>query len=931
KGRVRLKAGRRLYADSPGRIFAVDLAAAGADKPQVAWSAEMKETVGDMLAADGKLFVVTKEGGIHCFGPEKVEPETLETTREPLPVVEDDWTKRTAHVLRQTDPVPGYVVALGIDSGRLIEELIRQSDLHVIGVDRDAAKINRLRRKLDAAGLYGERVSLHVGDPASFDLPPYFARLVVVGESAAAGPAFVKRVFDSLRPYGGSACFVTSAEGHAALAKDVEGARLPGAEVRRTGDLTVLVRVGPLEGAGKWTHDNADAGRQTRSTDRVVKAPLGVLWFGGEAGGDIFRQGNYPAGPSPLVIDGRMILQGIHSLYAVDVYSGRILWKTPLAPPDNPASPTRDIGYLAGNARSFCYTQTLASDAFYIGWGGMCRVFDPATGKEIAAWKMPTDEANARWGNLLLVDDVLVSASCTPVDLQKLPVDEEKLSVHDLVRLTEWVDALQRIRALPTPAASKAAEGLDEQLGKLLGPQPLAEKFARYKTHAIAASMEFAERILAVDRKSGKLLWTYECTYGCQHNSALVAGGGKVFLVDAFPKATAALLQKRGKLPEDYAPKLVALDLKTGSLVWSTTEDVWGVGGLSYAPRHDLILQAGGTASRYRVTRKAEDGSLLWKKRMHCEAYGWYHPSIITDDVIMSYLGDVYDLKTGERKRIAHPLTGEEVPWTLFTRSHGCNHAVASENLVTLRVGNAAYVDLVNFSGTHSLGGFRSGCQNSLIVADGVLCAPRYSRCACSYPIFTSLGLVHSPDLEQWSFFGRVPVRDRVKRVGLNLGAPGDRRDERGTLWLDCPSVGGPSPDIPVKLTPENAERFCHRSSRVEGGGLRWVAASGFKGLSEVTVTLAPEADDEQTYSVRLHFCEPDPVGPGRRLFSVAIQGEKVLEDLDVVREAGGPDRTLVREFKGVKVKNDLTITLSPSEGAEVPAPVLSGIEIIAE
>ena len=35
-----------------------------------------------------------------------------------------------------------------------------------------------------------------------------------------------------------------------------------------------------------------------------------------------------------------------------------------------------------------------------------------------------------------------------------------------------------------------------------------------------------------------------------------------------------------------------------------------------------------------------------------------------------------------------------------------------------------------------------------------------------------------------------------IVRLGLNLGAPGDRQDAEGTLWLDYPSVGGPSPDV---------------------------------------------------------------------------------------------------------------------------------------
>ena len=34
----------------------------------------------------------------------------------------------------------------------------------------------------------------------------------------------------------------------------------------------------------------------------------------------------------------------------------------------------------------------------------------------------------------------------------------------------------------------------------------------------------------------------------------------------------------------------------------------------------------------------------------------------------------------------------------------------------------------------------------------------------------------------------------------MNFGAPGDRRSPDGTLWLEYPSVGGKSPDVPIYL-----------------------------------------------------------------------------------------------------------------------------------
>jgi hypothetical protein len=39
----------------------------------------------------------------------------------------------------------------------------------------------------------------------------------------------------------------------------------------------------------------------------------------------------------------------------------------------------------------------------------------------------------------------------------------------------------------------------------------------------------------------------------------------------------------------------------------------------------------------------------------------------------------------------------------------------------------------------------------------------------------------------------------------------------------------------------------------------------------------------------------------------------------------------LVREFQGVEVGRELTVTLTPDAGASVPVTVLSGVEVLAE
>ena len=114
---------------------------------------------------------------------------------------------------------------------------------------------------------------------------------------------------------------------------------------------------------------------------------------------------------------------------------------------------------------------------------------------------------------------------------------------------------------------------------------------------------------------------------------------------------------------------------------------------------------------------------------------------------------------------------------------------------------------------------------------------------------------------------------------------------------------------------------------RVRGGSLPWVASSGGKGLRSLTVRLDRHGQRERTYTVRLHFLEPDRLKRGERVFDVALQGRRVLERLDIVREAGGADRALVKEFRGVRVAGELIVTLSPAAGEAI----LSGVEVIAE
>jgi hypothetical protein len=197
----------------------------------------------------------------------------------------------------------------------------------------------------------------------------------------------------------------------------------------------------------------------------------------------------------------------------------------------------------------------------------------------------------------------------------------------------------------------------------------------------------------------------------------------------------------------------------------------------------------------------------------------------------------------------------------------------------------------------------------------------------------TSLALVHMPDIEMWNEFDFGQGEAPVARVGINFGAPGDRLADSGTLWLDYPSVGGRSPDVPVRVEPEGIQYYRHHATALRGDGLRWVSASGCEGVTAITVRLGSkdETETERPYTVRLYFAETEGAKQGDRVFSVALQGKKVIKNLDITKSAGGSNRTLVREFKGIRVKNDLTIALRPAPTPANRKPIICGIEAVAE
>ena len=195
----------------------------------------------------------------------------------------NEWTKAAADIVGATRVRDGYALMLGIGTGRLAEELLRQTDLYVIAIDRQPEKVDRFRRKLHAAGLYGTRASAYVGDPLAYPLPPYMANLIVAEDWEHFGLAShgkrVEAVFPMLRPYGGKVCLTVPRDRRDALVREIAALSLAVATVWQISDTIGVSRDGPLRGSTDWSHAEADAAIDAQGRRRTLSTTLeGATW-----------------------------------------------------------------------------------------------------------------------------------------------------------------------------------------------------------------------------------------------------------------------------------------------------------------------------------------------------------------------------------------------------------------------------------------------------------------------------------------------------------------------------------------------------------------------------------------------------------------------------------------------------------------------------
>ena len=928
-----------LIAGGPGRVIAVN-----ARTGEQIWEAEVEGIAKGLAASSGQLLVSTDTGKIYCFGP--VGSHDHGVVREQVdesPFAKSPHTSMiqaaAESILETTAVTRGYCLVLGIETGQLAVELARRSDLRIIAVDSDRERVAAARRAIDAAGLYGARISIERWPLDAIPYADYFADLIVSESALVTGDLPPASALRMLRPIGGAAVVGQPATGgHASESLDAnslgtwlsqvrraaatdESLTIDRAEVIESDGAWAILSRGKLPGAGQWTHQYGNAGNTGCSQDERIRGPLSVLWYGEP--GPARMLGRHLRAAAPLSFDGRMFVEGDDVLMAYNGYNGVKLWERQIKGASYGSASSAHRGSNIAVGRHGLFVALADGDA--------CLRLDLDTGQTLSSYRLPAavDEGSRRWGYLAVDGDLLYGG--------------------------------------------RTEVTLSEKMQSLIRQSPLSARGEKYAPHN--------DLIFSVSTESGERQWSYEGK--AIPPNAIAIGDGRVFLIDSnvSPDERASFVESQQRRIEELPEadrqtaakllesadirKIVALDARTGELLWWQVADLNRSRGQSESLSKDQALLyhdgvvvlfgmyldghwwreffAGGLNSRRMTCLDARNGRRLWSRKVPY----FVRPLIIGDTLHAEPFA--FDLRSGETRTRSNPITGQADAWQFTRPGHHCGPPVASANAMFFRSYNLGYYDLPSDMGTMHFAGNRPGCWINFIPAGGVLMVPEASAgCQCPFPLSTTAVFKTAQQHKGWAMYSVRGPSTPVSRLGVNLGAPGDRKDNEGTLWVGYPRPGDkPRPEMTIawpslllKLGVETTfmpgGRFVARSSvytRISGTRRPWLFSCGAQGLRRCVVPLLAEDDPPARYRVRLAFVELENDLPGQRVFDIKLQDHVVEYGFDVLEAAGTLNQAVFREYENIEVRDKLTIELlpDPPNPAWQQMPVLQAIEVIRE
>lgn len=930
------------------------IAAADAQSGEERWTAPLKGRVCGIVTSNGRVFASLDSGQIACFASEAATPRETCLSKE-SPLEKDGSAEQSAKEMLEVSGVKqGFCLLYGDGSASLLQSLAENSALAIIAVDDDAQKVSALRTALDAAGLFGTRVSVDAGGMIKLPYADYFANLIIVKDASKASSDELHRL---LKPCGGVLLLPASA------AARKEWGASPDFTVEEKGHWIKVTR-NALPGAGQWSHQYADPANTACSDELQVKGPLGLLWYGQPGSSKMVER--HARSVAPVAMDGRMFIQGEHRIMAYDSYNGLKLWEREI-PGAVRVRVDSDMGNLA-----------LTHDGLYVAAKDACLRLEPGTGEIMRTYALPGDtQEPCRWGYIAYADGTLFGSVADPLkedygDAWELLLEDDGTwaDIEEYATLRGLnTDQKQQINNVMKqyPEPDTRAFWSAQQTGFLWHSMTAWPAWGSVEqpVGAVTGRIMASKTVFAMDPVNGEVRWRYDGT--AVAHPAIALGEGMMFLADcsASEEQKQKAMQERNDLIQrglwekediDYAPQdadvrlVVALDAATGVKKWERAVDLTGCGGdrmgLSYKngvicffgcfSNHDRELFKSGKLAWRRVTvLSAKDGSDLWSKPLNYLR----RPVVVNDSILIE--PRACNLYNGAVKTRLHPLTGEESTWEYVRPGHCCSATSACPSMFFLRGYFLWYYDLERDQGMLPFGGIRPGCWINTIPANGLVLFPEAdTACTCSYPIRATVALVPKKELTTYALCVQNGPMTPVKHMAVNFGAPGDWRDENGVMWFSYPHP--PSSrwydyGVNFNLSEEFYPGHAYFSQNFQSPPVvemenAWVFASGCSGLKKCSVPMIGKDQKPGRYTVRLYFGKKSGADPAESLFSVALQGKTVAKKLNISKQSGNK-AGIIKEFGGVQVENSLELEINMLNEPSGPnsLPVLCGMELIRE
>ena len=679
-------AGNTLFVGRENEVLAIHASTGSID-----WTMDVDGVVHGIVVANGFLLATTDKGRIYCFAeqgtPQRVAKNsvsTKQTTDEnQIEYFDQAFSKQ---LFAQLDQKTGYALIHGFEDAELATQILKNTNFNLVCMEEDSLVATKIRDHFNEKALYGKRIVVHKKPGNRLPYPDYMFNFICVDIGALKGKELLlSEYYRLLRPFGTLVIGDTKRASdslthpHKSLADLVANNRDIDREVDFSRDQQWhVINRSKLSGGGEWSHQYANPGNTACSEDMRISGNLKLQWYGKPGPYRMFDRHSYTT--APVYSSGRLFTLGEKILYANDAYNGRLLWEKELPSMEPRVNLPRDCGYMG-----------VDSDHVYLAVENNCIKVNARSGKteiKFNCQKIDNDY-DYNWGYLAIVEKTLFGSSVRSGNFY-----------------TEgrgpWYDD-----------------------SGFKNPQD---------SHKV-----LSDCIFAIDMVNNKQIWTYK---GVIINSTITIGGDRIYFVEnRDPKVLQEKARRLSGGEEWMELYLVALDVKTGQLVWENKmefEQRTPVFFTCYKEGILIVLRSSTKSFDLRAI-DAKSGKSVWNRE-----HGWEtnhhgahrrHPVIIGDVVYQQ--PHAYDLKTGKEK------------WTTSKVGVGgnCGTLSASSSMLFSRLSDyPGFIDLGQKMNKENLVEItRPGCWINIIPVGGMVLIPEAgSGCSCEYSIHASMGFLPS-------------------------------------------------------------------------------------------------------------------------------------------------------------------------------------------